>query len=32
MSYPMAALFARCKGRIEAHRKINGMEGAVWTR
>jgi hypothetical protein len=32
MSNPMAALFARCKGRIEAHRKINGMEGAVWNR
>lgn len=31
MSNPMAALFASCKGRIEAHRKINGMEGAAWT-
>ena len=32
MSCPMAALFARCKGRIEAHRKINGIEGAIWNR
>jgi len=31
MSCPMASLFARCKGRIEAHRKISGMECAVWT-
>ena len=32
MSNPMASLFSRCKGWIEAHRKINGMEGAVWNR
>jgi hypothetical protein len=34
MSNPMASLFACCKGRIEAHRKISGlgMEGAVWNR
>jgi hypothetical protein len=30
MSNPMAALFARCKGRIEMHRKINGIGDAVW--
>jgi hypothetical protein len=28
--HPMAILFARCKGRIEAHRKINGMGDAAW--
>jgi hypothetical protein len=32
VSNPMAALFSRCKGRVEMHRKISGMEGAVWTR
>lgn len=31
-SNPMASLFARCKGRVEAIRKINGMEDAVWCR
>jgi len=30
--HPMAILFARCKGRIEAHRKISGMEDSAWTR
>ena len=27
---PMAKLFARCKGRVEACRKIAGMAPAVW--
>lgn len=27
---PMAKLFARCKGRVEAYRKISGMGPAVW--
>jgi len=30
VSNPMASLFARCKGRIEMHRKINGLGGAAW--
>jgi hypothetical protein len=32
MSCPMARLFSRCKGRVEMHRKINGMRDAAWTR
>lgn len=31
-AHPMAELFAACKGRVEAIRKINGMEDAVWNR
>jgi len=31
VSNPMASLFARCKGRIEMHRKINGLGDAAWT-
>ena len=27
---PMSKLFARCKGRVEAMRKIDGMGPAVW--
>lgn len=27
---PMAKLFARCKGRVEAYRKIAGIGPAVW--
>jgi len=28
--HPMAALFARCKGRIEMHRKISGLGMPAW--
>lgn len=28
--HALAALFSRCKGRVEAHRKINGMWPAMW--
>jgi len=30
MINPMYKLFARCKGRVEAYRKIAGMGPAVW--
>jgi hypothetical protein len=32
MSCPMASLFARCKGRVEMHRKIHSLGDAAWTR
>lgn len=32
MSCPMASLFARCKGRVEMHRKINNLGEAAWAR
>ncbi len=28
--HALAAMFSRCKGRIEAYRKISGMGPAVW--
>jgi hypothetical protein len=32
MSNPMAALFSRCKGRIEAHRKIHNLGEPSWAK
>ena len=30
--HPMAALFSRCKGRIEAHRKIHNLGEPSWAK
>ena len=32
MSNPMASLFARCKGRIEAHRKLHKLGEPSWAK
>jgi hypothetical protein len=32
VSNPMAALFARCKGRIEMHRKIHNLGETSWAK
>jgi len=32
MSNPMASLFARCKGRIEMHRKLHNLGEPSWAK